>query len=292
MPQALPSHETGTPPQGSFDPTPWPTVGDALRRWWPLVVLAVLVFGGFGGYYAYSRKPVYQATSSLSVGLLNLTTQSVPGFAVGGEVVASGFSRSVQSDGVILPVARRLHVSPSEVRGRVSSSSIPSSPIFTITATGSSRGDAVALANAVSRSMVAYGRAHSGARGATTALLQRYRAAIQRLNKAKSRVATLRASGSQTSTGPGATGELARAKADVEAEQLRVDSIAQRYRTEAGVPPTTAVVQPLVNAQDASSDRKSRVKLYGAVGALAGLCLGTALAVLLTGRRYRRRTAP
>jgi hypothetical protein len=210
----------------------------------------------------------------------------------------------VQTDDVILPVARRLHLAPGEVRARVSSTSVPSSPIFTVTATGPSRPAAVDLANAVSHSMVAYGRSHSGSRGTSAALLQRYRSAVQQLNKAKSRLANLRSPRASTSAAAGGTtattgttttskasssSERSKAKAEVEAQQLRVAAIGQLYRSQTGEPQTGAVVQPLVNAESASSDRRSRVELYGAVGALAGLCLGTALAVLLTAWRYRRR---
>jgi uncharacterized protein involved in exopolysaccharide biosynthesis len=304
MPQALPSHEMDAPPQSLSEIPRRPTVGDAMRRWWPLVVIAALVCAGVGAKYAHSRKQEFQATASLSVGLLDLNTQSVPGFATGGEIVASGFSRSVQTDDVILPVARRLHMPPGEVRARVSSTSVPSSPIFTVSAIGPSQPAAVDLANAVSHSMVAYGRSHSGSQDNSAALLQRYRAAVRELNKAKSRVANLRSRGSSTSTATGTASTtstasttasssraLSQAKADVEAQHLRVQAIGELYRSQTGQPQTGAVVQPLVNAQSASSDRKSRVELYAAVGGLAGLCLGTGLAVLLTGWRYRRRLA-
>jgi len=297
MPQALPSHEADRP-QGIFSPTPpRPTVGDAMRRYWPLVLLAVLAFGAAGAYLGHSRRPVYKATASLSVGLLDLTTQSVPGFAVGGEVVASGFSRSVQTDGVIVPAARQLHMTPGEVRAHVSSTSVPNSPVFTITASGSSPGDVVRIANAMSRSMIAYGRSRSNSGAAFTALLERYRQAVRQRDRARSRVAKLRSSASGDSgattsaASPSKPGALATARADLEAQQLRVDSLAEQYRSRAAAPGATPAVQRLVDAQSASNDRSSKVQLYGALGALAGLCLGAALAVLITGVRYRWRAA-
>jgi hypothetical protein len=47
-------------------------------------------------------------------------------------------------------------------------------------------------------------------------------------------------------------------------------------------------VQPLVDAVGASSDRNNKMQLYGGLGALAGVCIGTAFAVLLMAFRYRR----
>jgi uncharacterized protein involved in exopolysaccharide biosynthesis len=78
------------------------------------------------------------------------------------------------------------------------------------------------------------------------------------------------------------------ARAEVETEQLRVDSLAQQYRERTTAPGNTAVVQPLVAAQSATSNRSAKTQLYGALGVLAGLCAGAALAVLLTGVRRRR----
>ncbi len=298
MPQAIPSHESDRPPPGVIDPPPSrPTVGDATRRYWPLVLIAVLVLGAFGAYTGHSRRPAYTATASLSVGLLDVTTQSVPGFAVGGEVVASGYSRAVQTDGVIDPVAQRLKMTPAEVRGHVSSTPVPNSPIFTVTATPASAGSAVTLANAVSQSMLAYGRSHSSTDAASARLLARYLGAVRSRNRARNRVAQLR-SGSSTSAGTASaattasdSGSLSQARADLEVQQLRMDTLADQYRARTSTPGNTAVLQPLVNAQGASSDRGSKTQLYGALGVLAGLCVGTALAVLLAGWRFRRRHA-
>jgi capsular polysaccharide biosynthesis protein len=297
MPQALPSHEAEPSPPGLFETTPRrPTVGDAMRRYWPVIVLVVLAFALLGAYVGHERKPVYTASSSLSVGLLDLTTQSVPGFAVGGEVVAGGFSRAVQTDAIVVPVARKLQIPPNEVRARISSTPVPDSPIFSVSATGTSSAQAVQLANAVSAAMVTYGRARSNSSAAFARLLAQYRAAVRQRDKARNRVSTIRArlSGSST-TGTQTTaasssgnGTLGQAKADLQAQQLRVDSLADAYRTRASAPGATAAIQPLVNAQGASSDRGSRMQLYGALGALAGLCVGVALAVLITGGRDRR----
>jgi hypothetical protein len=283
MPQAVPTHEA-EPPPGFFETTPRrPTVGDAMRRYWLLILIAIVVFGAMGGYVGHARKPVYQASASLSVGLLDLTTQSVPGFAVGGEVVAGGFSRAVQTDAIVVPVARELGLSANEVRGRISSTPVPDSPIFTVSASGASSADAVRLANVVSRSMVAYGRSRSNSGAAFARMLQQYRAAVRQRNRTRSQVAELRANLTRK---PGALGK---ARADLEAQQLRVDSLGDAYRSRASAPGISAVVQPLVNAQGATSDRGHTTQLYGALGALAGGCVGIALAVLLTGARDRRR---
>jgi uncharacterized protein involved in exopolysaccharide biosynthesis len=299
MPQALPNHQPDPPPELYQTSPRRPTVGDAMRRYWFVILLVVAVFGALGAYEGHERKPVYEARASLSVGLLDLTTQSVPGFAVGGEVVAAGFARAVQTDSIVVPVARELRMDPNVVRSRIVSTPVPNGPIFTVSATGSSAADAVRLANAVSRAMVDYGRSRSNTDAAFARMLEKYRTAVRDRDKARTRVADLRsrlpgatgsASGTTSSANqhPPKRGELAQAKADLEAKQLRVDSLAEAYRTRAATPGQSAVVQPLVNAVGASSDRNSKMQLYGGLGALAGLCIGTAFAVLLMAFRYRR----
>ncbi|MEN3284658.1 MAG: hypothetical protein V7607_5798 [Solirubrobacteraceae bacterium] len=311
MPQALPNHQTD-PPELFETTSRRPTVGDAMRRYWFLILLAVAALGALGAYEGHERKPVYEARASLSVGLLDLTTQSVPGFAVGGEVVAAGFSRAVQTNAIVLPVARELRMDPNAVRSRIISTPVPNGPIFTVSATGSSATDAVRLANAVSRAMVDYGRSRSNSDAAFARMLEKYRAAVRERDKARSHVTALRSKLSDSATGTGSgvgastsgsasgtkttgqssapkRGELAQAKADLEAKQLRVDSLADAYRARASTPGTSAVVQRLVDAVGASSDRSSKMQLYAGLGALAGLCVGTALAALLMAMRHRRR---
>lgn len=297
MPQALPSHEAD--PSGLFETRPRrPTVGDAMRRYWLLILASVVALAAVGAYAGYSRKPVYDATASLSVGLLDLTTQSVPGFAVGGEVVAGGFSRAVQTDAIVVPVARELRMAPDEVRARISSTPVPNSPIFTISATGASSADAVLLVNATSRAMVDYGRSRSSSDTAFTRLLAQYRAAVRQRDRARNRLASLRSRllGSSTTTpGSGAVSgvpepaKLGQARANLQAQQLHVDGLADAYRSRVSAPNASAVIQPLVEAQGASSDRRSKMQLYGALGALVGLCIGTGLAVVITGAGDRRR---
>jgi uncharacterized protein involved in exopolysaccharide biosynthesis len=286
MPHAPPSQEPDRLQQGYFPSAPpRPTVGDAVRRYWLLLLVAALGLGAAGAFYADSRRPVYEATASVSVGLVDLTTQSVPGFAVGGAVVAGGYSRSVQTDDVIVPAARRLHMTPREVRERVTSSSVPDSPTFTITASGSSARGAVRVANAVTRSMIAYGG--SGSNAASADLLRRYREAVRARNQARRRLEALRLTYGLATEGS-ASAALAKAVADVAAQELRVNGLADQYRSRASEPRSDPVLQPLAYAVDASNDRSSKIQLYGAVGVLAGLCLSIALAVLMTAVRHRR----
>jgi hypothetical protein len=283
MPQAVPTPEKEPPRELIGGSQPRPTVGDAMRRYWLLILVAIVAFGAVGGYLGHSRKPVYQATASLSVGLLDLTTQSVPGFAVGGEVVAGGFSRAVQTDAIVVPAARELGLSPNELRGRISSTPVPNSPIFSVIATGASAADAVRVANVVSQAMVAYGRSRSNSSAAFARMLEQYRGAIRRRDRDRSEVEALRSNPARK------PGLLGKARADLEAQQLRVDALGDAYRSRASAPGISAVVQPLVDAQGATSDRGNTTQLYAALGALAGGCVGVALAVLITGAGDRRR---
>lgn len=257
------------------------TIGNALTRNWPLVLLSVIAFGILGFVAGSLREPEWTAEARLSVGRLSLTVQSVPGFAVGGEVVAAGYARSVAVAPVIDPAARRLNVPPDDLRERVSSSAIPSSPLFDVIATGDSEAEAVASANAVADAMVEYGRAGSEAPGRAEELLRQYRDAVEREARARQTVTRLLDNGAR---GP----RLAAARAVADTEKLRVETAAQNYRASQRSQVSGGVVESIAPARDASSDEQSRLQLFTFAGLLGGLLIGVALAVLRALRLDRR----
>jgi uncharacterized protein involved in exopolysaccharide biosynthesis len=258
-----------------------PTVGDAARRNWALILLAVLVAGALGVFAGLAREPLYTSTATLSIGRLDLTVQSIPGFAVGGEVVAAGLSRSVTTNAVVDPVARRLGLSPDEIAAHVSASTVPNSPMFTITATGTSSRSAVALANAVSDSMVEYGRGGGGPAEADR-LLTRYRDVTRELARERARLTRLR-----NALVPDRAA-ISRVRADIDALELRRQTSASLYRESHTQGQYGAIVERVAAARGATSDRSSKLQLFGALGVLAGLFGGLALAVLRTASQSRR----
>src|SRR5689334_12701293 len=75
---------------------------DAVRRyWWLLIAL-----GAIGAAAAYlvageERKPVYTAEARLAVGRIDVSTQSIPGFATASQLLADSYSRAIVATNVI-----------------------------------------------------------------------------------------------------------------------------------------------------------------------------------------------
>lgn len=267
-----------------FNSTDQPTIGQALVRQWPLVLLSVVLFGALGILAGSLRNPVYSAEARMSVGRLSLDVQSVPGFAVGGEVVASGYARSIDAPAIVAPAARATDLPPRDVQQQLSATNVPSSSLFDIIATGESEAEAVALANAAAAAMVDYGRRGAASPQRGTRLLEQYRGAVRRRAEARQRVRRLELNGASDAL-------VADARADFEAENLRVSTASDAYRESQRATVTGGVVEALAPALAAESDRGAKMQLFGFAGVLGGLLLGMGLALLRTARRSRHAAA-
>jgi uncharacterized protein involved in exopolysaccharide biosynthesis len=256
------------------------TIGDALRRSWLLVLLAVLLFGALGAGAGSSREPTYTANARLAVGGLNLTVQSVPGFALGGRVLAEGYARSISDPAVVDPVAKRLGLSVADVRRRLSATPVPETPIFSITATGDSEEQAISVANATARALVDYARDQGQDQRRAADLLKEYRQNALRLGRARDRLERLRELGASSES-------IVRARADMEELDLRASIVEELYQEARRERSQAAIVDVVSPADSAGSDRTSQMRLYGFAGVLAGLCFGMGLAVLRAWRVQR-----
>ena len=103
-----------------------------------------------------ARQPTYSSSSRVNVGRIDVSSQAIPGFVASIQALASTYSRAVNAQAVLQPVATKLHTTPGALGGRVSASPIPNSPLFAVTATGKSPNDAIELANLVTASLASY----------------------------------------------------------------------------------------------------------------------------------------
>src|SRR5947209_7690170 len=128
----------------------------AARRHWALTWLAVLIMLAAAAAAGLSYKPTYSAQARLNIGRLDVSTQAIPGYAQAIQTLAVAYARLVTSNGVVVPVADQLHISPTEARSRLDGSAIPQSPVIIVNATASNPAAAILLANAASNQLVAY----------------------------------------------------------------------------------------------------------------------------------------
>jgi Mrp family chromosome partitioning ATPase/capsular polysaccharide biosynthesis protein len=245
-------------------------VWESVRRR-PLLALApviVLLAAGIG--WSLARSPVYTSTARLYVrvpasdpGALFSLTDAASG-------LASAYSRAADATAVVDPVARRLGLDPQQVADHTSATPVPDSPVVKISATADAGPEAMRLADATARSLQRYVGGLSRSSAAATKALADYDAATRSVARAQQRVDSARRARDRAG--------LESAQSSLAVARLRRDSARTTYTNlQQAVHPSLDVLRV---ASSASSDRMSRLGLFGFLGLLAGAALGCALATL------------
>lgn len=263
-------------------------VRESVLRKWKVVLAVPAVLIGLALILGLTRSPEYTAESRLNVGRIDVTAQAIPGFATGVVSLAGAYSRLVDAEDVVVPVATDLGVPTDEVAARVSASPIPESPLFRVEATGDSEAEAVALANATSQSLIDYINTVNSDATASDRLLRQFRSAA---NGQQAAEAAVRNTSGAASRNPTAENQraLARARAELETATLRADTLRNLYQqSREGVATSSNFVQVVNPAGGAVNDRGSTIQRLVATGLIGGLIGGIALAVALANRRPGR----
>jgi capsular polysaccharide biosynthesis protein len=264
------------------------SVVDAMRRYpavvlTPVVVLVAIAFGA-----SVARTPSFTADSRLAVGRLDASTpSSLAGFTQATQALAERYARSVRREEVIAPAAKQLGVKRAWIRERISAAPIPETPVFRIRARAGTAEDAAALANTVSGSLVRHSEEVAAIGGPTgRGLLRRYRRAAlvlaRRLAAVEDRRREFRAAPSQATQDA-----FAEARSEATVANLQLQTLENAYRTSRQSAGSAALVEIVERAAKGRSDRARVMQLLLFIAVVAGLAIGTALALLRANRRAR-----
>ncbi len=131
------------------------------------------------------------------------------------------------------------------------------------------------LANVAAGAVVAYEKQSNSSNPEANALLIDFRQASLALHKAEAKVEAA-----------GSADELLQAEAEKSAAQIKLRAISGAYVANVeSQAPRSGLISLLAGATSATSDRHSRIQLYGFLGLLIGIVIGCALAVLRERRR-------
>jgi capsular polysaccharide biosynthesis protein len=262
-------------------------LGTALRRYPVLALLPVVILAAAGITLGLRRAPTYTASTTINVGSPDIASQATPGYVQAEQTLASAYSREVTSQFVYGPVAKQLHLSQSAVASRLSSSAVPSSPTFSINATGTSQQSAVRLAQTATSALQHYINVVNQGETQSGGLLARYRTAEGEADRL-SAVSGKLASQNQAIPGSVSTNRLQEAHLAAQVAQLKANALAAQYSNGSTTTKTGAAIQVLNPASAATSDRRTIAERYGVIGAAAGIVLGAALALMVANLRRRR----
>ena len=264
------------------------SLGQALRREWGIVVLMVLILAGVGAAVGLAvRKPSYTGEARLTVGQLNVSTQGVPGFVAAATGLAAAYARAIDAPGVVVPVAKQLHMSPGTVAGDLTASPITDTPLFRVIATTGNARSAVALANAGARALIKYVDRLNLNTSQRSPALAEFRKAAQQVQSLQLQVQTLK-SDYQRTHNPAVRQQLLNISAEAQAALVRRNALATLYGAASSGVSAQNLLSLLAPASRATSDKNSVAEKLIFVGALAGLLLGAALATANANAALRR----
>jgi capsular polysaccharide biosynthesis protein len=285
-PPAYPSPEQAI--AAEFDQLPIVGVLESARRYWALVLVPIVIFIAAGGAIALARSPVYTAQARMQVGRLNISTPgAISGYAEAAITLASGFSRAITADGVVDPLAGRFHTTPADIRSRLSATPVPTSPLVTVIATGPSADASIKLANAASDQLSSFLIQFNQSNPDGALLLRKIHAAELRYQRALARLQGAHQGGGAL------TASQQVLAANLETARLEVNTLESAYGATVQSQAVSALLQPLVAATSATSDRHSRLQIALFIGLVAGIVVGLGLATLRANHLARRAlTAP
>ena len=165
--------EFNLPPLYSAPP-PRLTVLQALRRNALVAVIpvVVLVLGALA--IGLARHPVYTSEARLNVGGLNLTQQSTEGYVTAVQALAQAYARVIDANGVVKPVAKKLHTSQLYVIEHSATVPIQQTPVIRVIGTGDSAKKARLMADAMANQIVKYAININAGKATSDALRKRF----------------------------------------------------------------------------------------------------------------------
>ena len=280
---------------GAGPPAPFSPAAAIARRWW-VIVLAVLVLGGAAVAVATVREPKYTASSDINVGRIDVRVQALSGFVAGAQSLAETYSRVVTSGELLEPIGQQVGLEPAEVASRLSATSVPRGTFFTISGSGPTEADALALTKAATEEMQAWVEEHESGGDSTEVILDDYTQATRRAARLQREYESLkaerdRALGAGTAEDGDAPSpdDVSAAQVAYEKAQLRAQALAGQYSSRSNELAGTAGVELVRSPVTAESDRATVRQKLLAVGIGAGLLIGAALAIVMERSAARRR---
>lgn len=266
-------------------------MGTAVRRHPLIVLLAVVICMGAAAAAGLARKPTYTATAKLQIGGINLNQPgALAGLLTAEETLAASYSRAATSNAVVTQVKNELHIKYGTVLADISSTPVPDSGNFTISATSKNSGFARTLANDTASALVSW----ITTLNQSTADARRLYGEVKKASSAlaKANTAALEAGAALTRAKDHPTAAELKAYSDthatVDALSTSIQALRNAYVSALSSQASTDTAQLVAPATQTSSDRLTKLEILLGGGLVVGLLIGTALAVLRSRRRARR----
>jgi uncharacterized protein involved in exopolysaccharide biosynthesis len=248
-----------------------------VARWW-LVAIVTAIFVAGGVLAGAGRTPTYTASTTLNVGRVDVRVQALPGYVAGATSLAASYSRITTSDEVVVPLAQRLHMTPAQIRARLGATQVPNAPMFSIFGTGGSDRDAIAFTQAATSQVERYVKQADNGTDSLDGLLRSWRSQAAKSASLRRRIGKL----------PSGSAKAAGLQTDYDEAQLKEQALRGQYQDRSSELASTAGIEVITPPTTASSDRHRTMQRFGVLGLIAGVLVGSALALVFP--RLMRRT--
>ena len=209
---------------------------------------------------------------------------SPKGFTDATQTLASAYSRAIDSQDVVNPVARKLQTSPQDVRSHISATPVPETAVFAIRGTGPDSRRAIRLANLSAAALTRYVTDVNRSNPESSRVFKQLQSVVA------SRTEKQQALNEEREQDPllqdrRRIGELESA---IAVDDIRIDGLREAYSNSVQGLASAAQLQTQSRATDATSDRIPRLQIFGFAGLVSGLFIGVGIAILRANARVRR----
>lgn len=266
FPQAAPPPESQPPATPFYGP-----LESVLRN--PVlagVPVVALVLAGLA--VGLLRPAVYEAEARINVGRVDVPAYTLQGVTVGNATLAASYARALAAPQVIKRAARAADVSAKTARENLTASQVPRSTLIRVEADGESSGEAQQLANGAALALIDY-VTKLNVRQQRGRSLGRFRRAQAAVERARTRLLRLIRDRPDSRAAERARVELRTAELDARAVGARVVGATV-------APSPENLLQLVVPAAAAESDKSSVLQQALLIGLVGGIVLGFALALL------------
>lgn len=222
------------------------------------------------------RDPEHTAKTRIQVGRDNVPPFYLQSVISGSQALAATYARTAYTEPVVQAAARGAGVPVEDVRGNLDGSQVGGSTLIEVEARADSSRAAIAMANSAAEAMVDYVISLTRNTDQSRELFDDYRAAQRRFHEADDRVRRLLG----TDRARRRPELLRRARLAADTAKLRAEDLAARYRQSTTEQMTASELDVIAPAATTESDREDVLQQLLVIGAVAGLVLGLALALL------------
>lgn len=246
---------------------------EAFLRHPVITLLPAIVLVAGAVVLGIQRDPEYNAQARITVGNTNVNPFLLQEVVAGNQAIAASYARAIAAEPVSIAAARDIGIAPGQAADRLTASQVPASTLIEVEAKGGSPRAAVALANSGANALIDYIRQVNRS-NEPERLFDQYQKAQAATRRAERRtVALIRSRGDNSRA-------AAQAKVRQDLARLKAEDLANRYRSASVEAAAASRLTLIAPAADADSDRADVLEQLLIVGAVGGLVLGFALALL------------